>query len=134
MKRIIVALSLISLLLAAGASLAVAGNQAAPKSTPELGKTIGSGKPAVVFFLNPNGGPCQAQDSVLVKLWNDRKKSFNIVYVSAMVQENQKAFYDYGVRSLPSLVLVDKAGNIGRVFPPGIQTYETLASAIDGLK
>ena len=51
-----------------------------------------------------------------------------------MAQENQKAFYDYGVRSLPSLVLVDKAGNISRVFPPGIQTYEALAAAIDGVK
>jgi len=134
MKRIIVSLSLISLLLTAGASLAVAGNQAAPRSTPELSKMVGSGKSTLVFFLNPNGGPCQAQDAVLVKLWNDKKKSFNIVYVSAMAQENQKAFYDYGVRSLPSLVLVDKAGNISRVFPPGIQTYEALAKAIDGLK
>jgi len=134
MKRIIASLSLITLLMTAGAGLAVAGSQAAPRSTPELSKMLGSGKPALVFFLNPNGGPCQAQDAVLVKLWNDKKKSFNIVYVSAMAPESQKAFYDYGVRSLPSLVLVDKAGNISRVFPPGIQTYEALAAAIDGIK
>jgi thioredoxin-related protein len=51
-----------------------------------------------------------------------------------MDQNDQKAFYDYGVRSLPSLVLVDKNGKIGRVFPPGIQSADTLASALDGLK
>ena len=51
-----------------------------------------------------------------------------------MKQEDQKAFYDYGVRSLPSLVLVDKSGKIARVFAPGIQTIETLTSALDGLK
>jgi thioredoxin 1 len=134
MKRIIVTLSLISLLLTAGASLAGAGNQAAPRSTPELSKMIGLGKTTVVFFLNPNGGPCKAQNEILVKLQKDKKNAFNIAYVSAENSENQKAFYDYGVRSLPSLVLVDKAGNISRVFSPGIQTYEALVAALDGIK
>ena len=134
MKRIIVALSLISLLLMAGASIAGAGSQAAPRSTPELAKVIGSGKPTVVFFLNPNGGPCKAQNEILVKLKLDKKSAFNVVYVSALIDENQKAFYDYGVRSLPTLVLVNKKGDISRVFPPGIQNYETLAAAIDGMK
>ena len=51
-----------------------------------------------------------------------------------MNQNDQKAFYDYGVRSLPSLVLVDKAGNVSKVFPPGIQSIETISAALDGLK
>ncbi len=41
---------------------------------------------------------------------------------------------NYGVRSLPSLVLVDKAGKISKVFPPGIQNQEKLAAALDGAK
>jgi len=45
---------------------------------------------------------------------------------------DQQAFYDYGVRNLPTMVLVDSKGKISRAFPPGIQTYEALAAALDG--
>ncbi len=131
MKRIAMFLTLAAVLLTTVP--AGAGGIAAPQSTPELKKTIGAGnKATVVFFLNPNGGPCRAQNEVLQKLHDDRKGSFNIVYVSAMEQQNQQAFYDYGVRSLPSLVIVDKSGKVSRVFPPGIQPYEVLAAALDG--
>ena len=134
MKRIALFLILgMTTLLAAVA--AGAADVKAPLSTPELKQTIGAGKKTtVVFFLNPNGGPCKAQNEILQKLQKDRKSNFNIAYVSAMEQQNQQAFYDYGVRSLPSLVLVDKNGAVSRVFPPGIQSYEALAAALDGAK
>jgi thioredoxin 1 len=134
MRRTAVVLSLIALMVVGVRTHAGAGNPAAPLSTPELKKSIGLGKKTIVFFLNPNGGPCKAQNEVLVKLLKDRKNNFTVAYVSATEQQNQQAFYDYGVRSLPSLVLVDSSGKIGRVFPPGIQTYEALASALDGMK
>jgi thioredoxin-related protein len=51
-----------------------------------------------------------------------------------MKAENQRAFYDYGVRNLPQLVLVDGKGKIAQFFPPGIQSYEALAMALDGAK
>lgn len=115
--------------------LALAGGPKAPLSTPELKRTVGSGdKPTLVFFQNPNGGPCKEQRSVLDRLAGQRKGAFNIANVSTMSQSDQRAFYDYGVRSLPSLVLVDKAGKVSRVFPPGIQSIETISSALDGLK
>ena len=130
MKRFIA-----GLLLMAGFLFAVAAFAAdAPLSTPELKKAIGSGKNTVVFFLNPQGGPCRAQNEVLVKLQKDRKNNFMIAYVSALEEANRKAFYDYGVRSLPSLVLVDGKGRIAKIFPPGIQSYETLAGALDGIQ
>ncbi len=133
MKRIALFLTLcIPMLLAA--AVAGAADVKAPLSTPELKQTIGAGKKTtVVFFLNPYGGPCKAQNEILQKLQKDRKGNFNIAYVSALQQENQKAFYDYGVRSLPSLVLVDKDGKVSRVFPPGIQSYDALAAALDGV-
>jgi len=106
----------------------------APLSTPALSQSIGKGKPVLVFFQNPNGGPCKAQQQVLDKLTEKRKGTFTIAPINAMEQNDQKAFYDYGVRSLPSLVLVDKAGAISKVFPPGIQSTETISSALDGLK
>ena len=133
MGRIFVFLSLIATLLTAG--LALAGDQAAPLSTPELKQVIGSGKKnTLVFFQNPMGGPCRTQKEVLQKLQQDRKNNFNIANVSTMKPEDQKAFYDYGIRNLPMLVLVDKQGNISRVFPPGIQSYEALTAALDGLR
>lgn len=134
MGRIVMLLSLITLLLTTATRPAGAGNQAAPLSTPELRQSIGTGKKTIVFFLNPNGGPCRAQNEILLKLQKDRKSAFTIAYVNAMNPDHQKAFYDYGVRSLPTLVLVDKSGNINRVFPPGIQAYEALAAALDGMK
>jgi thioredoxin-like negative regulator of GroEL len=132
MKKTVVSLLTLTLLATAGISLAAA---TAPLSTPELKQTIGAnGKATLVFFQNPNGGPCKAQKGILDKLTQDKKAGFNIASVNAMNQNDQKAFYDYGVRSLPSLVLVDKNGKISRVFPPGIQSIETLSAALDGLK
>jgi thiol-disulfide isomerase/thioredoxin len=133
MGRILVVLSLMATLLTPG--LALAGTQAAPLSTTELKQVIGSGKKStLVFFQNPQGGPCRAQKEVLQKLQQDRKNNFNIANVSTLKPEDQKAFYDYGIRNLPMLVLVDKQGNISRVFPPGIQSYEALAAALDSLR
>lgn len=133
MGRIRIFVTLVVIVLAA-AGLA-AGETAAPLSTPELKQVIGSGKKnTVVFFINPNGGPCRAQKQVLEQLLKDRGGKFNIAYVSTMKAEDQGAFYDYGVRNLPTVVLVDKRGKIARFFPPGIQSYETLAAALDGTK
>ena len=119
----------------AAASSAFASGAAAPLSTMELKKTVGvKGQPTIVFFQNPNGGPCKMQKQILDTLLQERKNNFNIAAVSTLKEEDQKAFYDYGIRSLPSLVLVDRKGNIARVFAPGIQSIETLSSALDGLK
>lgn len=109
-----------------------AGSTPAPLSTPELKQVLGAGKKTVVFFLNPQGGPCIAQNEVLAKLHQDRRGNFSIAYVNAMNPADQQAFYDYGVRSLPTVVLVDSKGKISRNFPPGIQTYEAMAKALDG--
>ncbi len=132
MKRFIVGLFIAASFVFAGASFA-ANN--APLSTPELKQAIGAGKKStIVFFLNPNGGPCRAQNEILKKLQKDRKNNFNIAYVSALEEANRQAFYDYGIRSLPNLVVVDGNGKIAKYFPPGIQSYETLVSTLDGIK
>jgi len=132
MRRVLMFVVVIMLLAAAG--LAVAANPDAPKSTPELKQIISAGKKTLVFFLNPQGGPCRAQNEIVQKLQKDRKSNFNVAYVSTMNPADQKAFYDYGVRSLPQLVLVDGKGKIAHFFPPGIQSYETLTIALDGTK
>ena len=133
MRRSLIFLSLLAAL-ALGAGQVQAAATAAPLSTPELKQTIGAGKKTVVFFLNTQGGPCRAQNEIVQKLLKDRKGNFSVAYVDAMKAENQRAFYDYGVRNLPQLVLVDSMGKIAQFFPPGIQSYEALAMALDGTK
>ena len=134
MKKSLLALSLTALLVAVAVPV-MAGDTAAPLSTDELKQTIGAGKKnTIVFFQNPMGGPCRAQNDILQKLVKDRKSSFNIAAVSTMRQEDQRAFYEYGVRNLPQLVLVDRKGKIRQFFPPGIQSYEAVASALDAAK
>ena len=132
MGRIAMVVPLIAAMLAFTGCESGAGGTTAPLSTPELRQVLGAGKKTVVFFLNPQGGPCKAQNEVLTKLHKDRKGNFLIAFVDAMNPANQRAFYDYGVRSLPTVVLVDSKGKISRTFPPGIQTYEAMAKALDG--
>jgi thioredoxin 1 len=132
MGRIAMVVPLIAAMLAFTGCESGAGGTPAPLSTPELRQVLGAGKKTVVFFLNPQGGPCRAQNEVLTKLHQDRRGNFSIAYVNAMNPADQQAFYDYGVRSLPTVVLVDSRGKISRNFPPGIQTYEALAAALDG--
>lgn len=134
MRIKVILVSLSAILLLAVAACSNSNSTPAPISTPELKQAIESGKKTVVFFLNPSGGPCQEQDMILQKLLKDRGSDFNIVYVSATKPENEKAFYDYGIRSLPSLVLVDKKGKISHYFSPGIQSYETLTQALESIK
>lgn len=134
MRTLFMLLSLIAALTVFGCDTQ-SGGRMAPLSTPELKQAIGAGgKPTLVFFLNPQGGPCRAQNSVLEKLYKDRGGNFNVAYVNALKKENEQAFYDYGVRNLPSMVLVDSTGKIARVFAPGIQSPETVSAALDVTK
>lgn len=128
------ALLIVSILFMASVTQAQAANPAAPLSTPEIKKSVSSGKKTIIFFLNPNGGPCKAQNEILDSLRKNTKNNFTIVYVSALRQEMQQAFYDYGVRGLPTVVLVDSRGKINRVFPPGIQSYDALSAALNGIQ
>lgn len=132
MRRITMIMPMIAAMLLFTGYESGAGSTPAPLSTPELKQAFTAGKKTIVFFLNPQGGPCKAQNEVLTKLHQDRGGKFSIAYVNAMNPADQKAFYDYGVRSLPTVVLVDSKGKISRSFPPGIQTYEALAKALDG--
>lgn len=113
---------------------AVAGDTPAPQSTPALKQAVTSGKKTIVFFLNPTGKPCRAQNEILQKIMQERGNKINVAYVDATKQEDGKAFYDYGIRGLPSIVMVDSLGKINRVFPPGIQGYDTLVHTLDIMK
>ncbi len=128
-KLAVIISSLVLLSIAAGCQSATQ-NTPAPRSTADIGRAIDSGKKTVVFFLNPQGVPCGQQNEILKQLYQDKAGDFTIAYASAINPADEKAFYDYGIRSLPSLVLLDSKGNVSRHFPPGIQSYDTLAQAL----
>ena len=75
MARIVSAM-IVGIMLTAAVHQAQAGSPSAPLSTPEIKQSISSGKKTIIFFLNPNGGPCRAQNEVLTTLLKNRKKQF----------------------------------------------------------
>lgn len=106
-------------------------------------KEMGSKKPPVasevkekykiMFFLNPNGAPCQMQNKILNNMGNELTSRAAIEYVSTMeLAASRPLFVKYGIRALPSMIVLDKDGNIHHRFTPGIQSAETILSKIGG--
>lgn len=109
-------------------------NKVAPKSTPEIKQAIESKKKTVLFFMNPNDSTCQRQDEIIKKLYKNLAGAFNLIYVSSVNSNDKQVFNDYGISSLPSVVLVDNKGKIAHHLPPGIQPYNKLAMALSATK
>lgn len=95
-----------------------------PKSNP--GKTI-------LFFMNPNGRPCQMQDEILTGMKKELTGLADVVYIKTTESDDREKFYAHGIRGLPSLIVVDKKGDEINRFPPGIQSKETILDALHRL-
>ncbi len=86
----------------------------------------------LLFFMNPNGHPCQMQLAILDGM-KDKLASLAIIkYVKTTDQADQYAFSQYGIRGLPSLIILDKNGKELKRFTPGIQDEKTILSALNG--
>jgi thioredoxin 1 len=82
--------------------------------------------PRLVFFLNPNGMPCQMQDRILHEMAAELSGRADLVYVRTTEAADIAQFSRYGIRSLPSLVLTDGSGREIRRATPGIQSAEQI--------
>jgi thioredoxin 1 len=76
-------------------------------------------RPRLVFFMNPNGRPCQMQDQILrgmpdLSAWAD------VVYYRTTEPADIARFQEYGIRSLPQLIVTDANGAELRRATPGI--------------
>jgi thioredoxin-like negative regulator of GroEL len=109
-------------------------NKVAPKSTPAIKQAIESKKKTVLFFLDPDDSQCQRQDEIIKKLHKNLAGAFNLIYVSSVNSNDKQVFNDYGISSVPSVVLVDNKGKIAHHLPPGIQPYNKLAMALSATK
>jgi len=80
-----------------------------------------AGLPRLVFFMNPNGRPCQLQDQILEQAAASLQGRAVVVRVRTTTSEDLATFERFGIRSLPQLVVTDAAGRELRRATPGIQ-------------
>ncbi len=92
----------------------VAGSPA-PSAAPVTGT-----RPRLVFFMNPNGRPCQMQDEILRGM-PDLASRAQLVYYRTTEPGDLARFEEYGIRSLPQLIVTDGNGVELRRATPGIQ-------------
>jgi thioredoxin-related protein len=86
----------------------------------------------LLFFWLPTGAPCQEQNMILKSFISDYP-NISLEYIDATDENARDKFYKYGVRSLPSLVLLDESGEITKQFIPGIHSEEEIVDEISKL-
>jgi thioredoxin 1 len=87
--------------------------------------TVGA-LPRLVFFMNPNGMPCQMQDRVLRELAPELNGRAALVYYKTTEPADLAEFDRYGIRSLPMLLVTDASGREVRRATPGIHAADEI--------
>jgi thioredoxin 1 len=93
---------------------------AAPAPAPS--RPAAASRPRLVFFMNPNGRPCQLQDQVLRGMAAELGPRAEVVYYRTTEGNDLPRFEQFGIRSLPQLVVTDQGGAELRRATPGIQS------------
>lgn len=88
----------------------------------------------LLVFINPNGRPCQIQMSILESMKTKLEKVAKVEYVSTTESTDRKLFYKFGIRALPSMIIVDDSENEIERFTPGIHDEVSVMSAFSQLK
>ncbi len=126
------------------APVALAAEKTAPaKPAPATAKATGpkanapaasaptpAPKSTLLFFMNPAGRPCQMQDQILTDSKTQWDPLATLRYVRTDTAADRDVFYQYGVRSLPNLILVGPDGKEIRRYSPGIQSADSVLSGI----
>jgi hypothetical protein len=97
---------------------------------PATAATPSTGLPQLVFFMNPNGAPCQAQDKILQGMATEFEGKVQLVYRRVTTPEDRDAFTKAGIRGLPSLVLYDASGKEITRTTPGIQDADHVRTLV----
>jgi thioredoxin 1 len=92
------------------------------------------GTPQLLFFLDPNGGPCMMQGRILASMEEDLRGQATIREIRTTIPEDRPLFGQFGIRGLPSLILVDGGGKEIRRLPPGVKTAEEIRFLLKELK
>lgn len=118
------------------ASVAQSSQTQSPSSaatTPAAEQPAVAADHFLVFFLDPNGGPCRMQSSILDGMADELKGKVNLRYVQTTVKDDLQYFYAYGIRGLPSLLLADATGKEIKRLPPGVNPAEAVRDLLTSL-
>ena len=83
------------------------------------------------MFMNPNGKPCQIQKAILERHRGDIEKHYRIKFVNARNPSDRPLFYQFGVRGMPAIILLNSNGSVHHRFPPGIMDRTQLLQTIN---
>jgi len=87
-------------------------------------------KPKLLAFLNPNGMPCQQQIEILNQVNGKLPPTIAVKKILTTNEQDLNLFYQYGVRSLPSLILINGKGDVINRLSPGIQDETAIINVI----
>ncbi len=112
-----------AVLMAAAGCSSADPSPAGPASPPATAaaRPLDASRPRLVFFMNPNGMPCRVQDQILHRM-ADLSARAELVYYRTTDPGDLARFEQYGIRSLPALVVTDASGRELRRGTPGIQS------------
>ncbi len=97
-------------------------------------QTTESTKGKLLVFLNPEGRPCQMQLDIVNNIFDSIASKVDVKHVLTSNPSDMSIFYQYGVRALPTVILLNAKGEVVNRFSPGIQDDTTLKSAINSCK
>lgn len=116
-----------------------AAQPVAPASSPAPGAATGAASLAsnattpgkkLLFFMNPNGYPCQTQLGILNGVADTLSKVAQVVLIKTTEEADMQKFEAYGIRSLPTLVIADQNGRELSRFSPGVQSSDAVLAAL----
>lgn len=101
-----------------------------PQESAQTVREKNAAEHLLVFFINPDGRPCQMQGEILSEMSGELEKKVVIRPVQTTVQADLDVFYAYGIRALPTLMLADTNGKEIKRLPPGVHPAETIRNLI----
>jgi thioredoxin 1 len=114
------ALVAVTTLSAVPGARAAAGDAPAKRPVASHAQPVKAPLPRLVFFMNPNGMPCQMQDRILKDMGAELTERAQVVYYKTTEPSDIPRFQEFGIRALPSLVVTDASGRELRRATPGI--------------
>ncbi|RPI07629.1 MAG: hypothetical protein EHM71_10160 [Zetaproteobacteria bacterium] len=84
----------------------------------------------LLFFMNPDGYPCQVQLEILNGVADSLSKVAQVVYIKTTNPADLQKFEAFGIRALPSLIVTDNNGRALTRFAPGIQSADAVLAAL----
>ena len=84
----------------------------------------------LLFFMNPNGYPCQTQLGILNGISGSIARVAQVVYYKTTEPADMQKFEEYGIRALPTLIVADEHGRALVRLPAGVQSGETVLASL----